>query len=112
MACGAGFSFVVGVKKVNFIDASTDRAMVPIRFIAEILGAEVGWDQATRTARLARAGMVLELSMEADMYIDGQNMGRPANVGGFIYVPLAYVAHHFGVDVSWDGENRAIYIRQ
>ena len=95
-----------------FIDVATGRTMVPIRFIAESLGADVDWDAATRTAYLNRGAMSLALSMDSDLYVDSSNMGRPANVAGNLYVPLAFVAHHFGVTVTWDGEARAIYIAQ
>ena len=93
-----------------FVDPGTGRTMVPIRFIAENLGAEVDWNPATRVATLTRGSLELNLSMAEDMFLDGQNMGRPANVNGLLYVPLAYVAHYFGVSVEWDGTNRAIYI--
>lgn len=35
-----------------YIDAASDRAMIPVRFAAQSLGCIVGWDQATKTVNI------------------------------------------------------------
>src|SRR5690606_22511041 len=39
--------------------ATVGRTMVPLRFAGEALGAQVGWDEATRTVTVAQVGATL-----------------------------------------------------
>jgi len=90
-----------------FIDRVYSRTMVPLRVIAEIFGAEVDWIPEIRTATIVLGDINLALS--ADEPLPG-GMGRPHNINGHIFVPLAYIADALGVDVYWDGANQAAYV--
>jgi pimeloyl-ACP methyl ester carboxylesterase len=90
-----------------FIDPTHDRTMVPLRLIAEALGAEVGWIQETRTVTIARGNINITLPVDAPLPGD---MGQPAIVNDRTFVPVRYVSEMLGATVRWDGNTRAVYI--
>lgn len=75
-----------------------NRTMVPLRFIAENLGAEVQWFEKTRTAEIKLGGKTLRLV--ADEIIPGMDTA-PVIKGGRILVPLRFVTESFGARVTW-----------
>jgi len=86
---------------------SNGRTMVPLRIIAEALGAEVGWDGVTRTVIIAAQGKTINLAVDAPL---PDNMGTPTIVNGITFVPVRYVSETLGASVRWDDENNAVYI--
>ena len=90
-----------------FIDRSYNRAMIPLRLIAESLGANVYWDGVSRTAYITRDDMVINLPVD---YSLPNSMGMPVIVSGRVFVPVRYVSEILGVNVRWDEVNRAVYV--
>jgi hypothetical protein len=90
-----------------FIDPSYNRTMVPIRVVAEALGAQVDWDSETRTAIIILGRTIF---LPADDPLPGGDMGRVIFRYDRILVPIRYVAQELGAGVRWDGENNAAYI--
>jgi len=90
-----------------FIDPRYNRTMVPLRLIAETMGANVDWIGETRTVIITRDNINLSLQVDTPLP-DG--MGLAAIVGGRTFVPVAYVAQMLGASVAWDGNARAVYI--
>ena len=90
-----------------YIDRATGRAMLPLRSVAEALGARVSWNPDTRRITIARDGTVLTIPVDEPLSGD---MGTPAIVDGRSFVPIAYVAQELGAETRWDAEARAIYI--
>jgi len=86
---------------------SQGRTMVPLRIIAESLGAEVDWDNATRTVIIS--GREETINLIVDVPLPG-DMGTPIIVNGFTFVPVRYVSEKLGASVRWGGENNAVYI--
>jgi len=84
--------------------------MVPLRTVAEALGAQVNWIEATRTVTITGAdGQLLSLQLDAPLP-DG--MGTPMIVNERTFVPIAYIAQMLGANVRWDEAARAVYIQQ
>ena len=80
------------------IEAS--RMLVPIRFIAEGLGAVVTWDQATQTATFELEGQTLSLTINELQ----EGMEVPARIlENRTVVPVRFIADFFGARVYWDG---------
>jgi hypothetical protein len=83
------------------------RTMVPLRFIAEALGAEVDWDNATRTATVVLDGRTVRVTIGelapgmdvAAMLVNGRTM-----------VPLRFITESLGCDVDWNPDTRTIEI--
>jgi hypothetical protein len=90
-----------------FIDPDSNRTMVPLRLIAEGLGAEVSWDDETRTVSISNGLVVIALPLGVDL---PGGMGAPMLVDDRTFVPVAYVAQMLGATVGWDEETRSVSI--
>jgi hypothetical protein len=90
-----------------FIDTATNRTMVPIRAIAEGLGAQVNWNETTSTVYITRGGEAASITIGTPLPAD---MGTAIIQDGRTFVPLRYVSEVLGADVRWDEINRAVYI--
>ena len=91
-----------------------DRTMVPIRAISEALGAEVGYDDATKTAIITKDGKTVKVTMDSkDAYVDEAlvSLDAPAeNVNGRIFVPVRFVSEGLGCNVNWVAETKSVMI--
>jgi hypothetical protein len=90
-----------------FIDTATNRTMVPLRAIAEGLGAYVDWDNTTRTVHISRESVIASLAIDASL---PNGMGTAVIVNNRTFVPVRYVSEILGADVRWDEVTRAVYI--
>ena len=90
--------------------------LLPIRSIAEAMGADVQWDETTRTTTLIRAGDEIKLTIGENIaVINGEEV--PLEVGaalinGMTMLPLRFVAERFSQIVGYSPEERAIYIAE
>jgi len=91
-----------------FIDPAYNRTMVPLRIIAEALGAQVDWIAETSTVVITQGARVFDIPVD---YALPDGMGRAAIVNERTFVPLAYVSQMLGADVRWDGDAAAVYIQ-
>jgi len=93
-----------------------DQTLVPIRFIAEALGAEVDWTSATATGpmnvHITVDGQTLSFGIgETSPQLAALGMDVPAQlIGDRTMVPLRFVSEFFGAIVEWDGDTRVIEI--
>lgn len=78
--------------------------MVPVRAIAEALGAEVKWDGASRKVTIVRGGRELVLTIDnPKATINGKTFTmdtRPVIRQGRTMVPLRFVGELLGVRLS------------
>ncbi|MDR1540391.1 MAG: copper amine oxidase N-terminal domain-containing protein [Clostridiales bacterium] len=88
---------------------SESRTLVPIRAIAEALGATVSWVDSTKTVYMTKDGKTIHLSVGEEL---------PNGLGGAVinskrtFVPLRYVAEQLGANVVWNSENYTVDIYQ
>ena len=91
-----------------------DRTMLPIRFIAEALGAEVIWDGENRIVTIKSGSTVIEITIDKDTALaNGRNIAldAPAFIsGGRTYLPLRFVSENLGAEVEWNGDLRQVII--
>jgi hypothetical protein len=93
-----------------------DRILLPIRFIAYALGAEVDWSQATDyrplTVHLTFEGQTLSFGIgELTPELEALGMDVPAQIADSrTMVPLRFISEFFGAVVTWDGEARTAEI--
>ncbi|MCL1884928.1 MAG: glycoside hydrolase family 11 protein [Defluviitaleaceae bacterium] len=97
----------VSLDVAPFVDTVTNRTMIPFRVIAEGLGADVGWDEDTRTVHFTRSGV--HSSIQIGTPLPG-GMGEAVIIDGRTFVPIRFVSEELGSRVEWDGVNRAVYI--
>lgn len=91
-----------------------DRVMVPMRGIFEHLGAEVIWDDATRSITVKSDSVTAYLTIdESAFYINGAPSytdAPPELCGNRTFVPLRTVSEMFGCEVNWNGEKNRVDI--
>ena len=91
-----------------------DRTLVPVRFVAESFGAEVGWDDATRKITIRLDGKEIVMTLGETKYtVDGveAELDVPAQVmSDRTMVPVRVVSEAFGKTVFWDAANYLIII--
>lgn len=92
-----------------------DRTLVPIRHIAEALGAEVTWDNALRMARIRMADKEILVRIgDKIATVNGTwvELDAAAEIrGDRTFVPLRFVAESLGLTVLWDQSSRTVYLR-
>lgn len=90
--------------------------MVPVRMVAERLGADVSWDAEKRAARLAWAGVDILLPIgEKRAYVNGKAVPLDAAAyvkDGNTVVPADCIARLLGQQAVWNEEQRAMDIRE
>ncbi|MCL1864120.1 MAG: stalk domain-containing protein [Defluviitaleaceae bacterium] len=88
------------------------RTLLPIRFISYALGAEVGWDDATRQVSLTKDGQTLIVPIGVitpELSALGMDV-PPMIVDGRTMLPARFVAYFFGAVVDWDDTTRSFEI--
>lgn len=94
------------------------RIMVPIRVIAENMGAEVNYEPSEKLVSIQKGVISIALCIgeSSIWYSDDVKAGPimidvPATVkNGRTLVPLRAIAEVFDMDVKWDGKKNAVYI--
>ena len=92
-----------------FIDPNHGRIMVPLRIIAEALGANVDWNENTREVIITKNNKTTILAVDTPLP-DG--MGTPIILNGRTLVPVRYVSEILGAVVEWDDTESAVYIHK
>lgn len=100
---------------------SNDITMIPMRSIFEALGAEVEWDEGTRTVTARRNGAELILTIDSELAIltaaDGSiNMLRAESpaviVEDHTMIPARLASEALGCNVEWDADAKTVSITQ
>ena len=98
------------------------RIMVPLRAIFEEMGADVSWDNESRTVTATKDSLKIVMTIDDPMVRVndsalrygsqyGMSLDQPAIiVDGRALAPLRYVAEAFGGAAIWNGETRTAYI--
>ena len=83
------------------------RTMLPVRYVAEALGASIDWDGATSTATLKTADTEIKItvgSKTATVNGVAVELDSPAFIeNDRTYMPVRFVAETLGGSVAWDG---------
>jgi len=90
------------------------RVFLPIRYISEYFGAQVGWDEQTKTVTVKQGSKNISLQIGSSVArIDGREVSLDVAAfinGGRTYVPLRFIGEALGRFVDWDETERAVYI--
>ena len=107
-----------------------ERTMLPLRYVAEALQADVTWDAKTRTATFTKDGLTASIQLDSDEIVlsNGKTVkmdSKPLNINDRILVSVTNVANVFGLtngntqdkidqDIEWEQEDKSatIYIRR
>ena len=107
-----------------------ERTMLPLRYVAEAINADVIWNAETRTATFTKNGLTASIQIDSDEIVlsNGKIVkmdSKPLNINDRILVSVVNVANVFGLtngntldgvnqDIEWDHDTRTatIYIRR
>ncbi|MBQ3426398.1 MAG: hypothetical protein IJH37_04550 [Clostridia bacterium] len=93
-----------------------DRTMVPIRKIFEAMGAELVWNDETKTAVATREETTVSVTLNDNkMHVNDRTveLDVPAQIlNGRTLVPLRAISEAFDCTVDWAGETRLVSITQ
>ncbi|WP_340024387.1 N-acetylmuramoyl-L-alanine amidase [Paenibacillus sp. FSL K6-1096] len=88
--------------------------MIPLRVVAENLGFEVQWEQATRKVTVQQDGKSVQLAVGSKTAeADGVSLdlnAAPKQTGGTVLVPIRFVSEQFGLSVGWDNTDKTVYL--
>ncbi|MDU3010115.1 MAG: stalk domain-containing protein, partial [Peptoniphilus harei] len=107
-----------------------NRTMLPLRYVAEAIGADVKWDAKTRTATFTKDGLTASIQVDGNEIVlsNGKTIkmdSKPLMLNNRILVSVVNVANVFGLtngntldgsdqDIEWQQEDKSatIYIRR
>ncbi|WP_297393596.1 G5 domain-containing protein [uncultured Peptoniphilus sp.] len=103
-----------------------DRTMLPMRFVAESIGAKVEWDNATRTAIFTKDGIVAKIQIDGNKIVlsNGETIvmdSKPLNINDRILLPITNISRVFNMtngnttdgiaqDIEWNATERSVTI--
>lgn len=103
-----------------------DRTMLPMRFVAESIGAKVEWDNATRTASFIKDGIVAKIQIDGNKIVlsNGETIvmdSKPLNINDRILLPITNISRVFNMtngntadgiaqDIEWNAAERSVTI--
>lgn len=106
---------------VPYIDVDAGRTMVPVRFVSEAMGVNVGWDGDKQMVVLEKGDQIVQMIIGQKTYARKNQYGSikhtAMDVAPFIQkdagrtiVPLRFVSEALGADVGWDGDTYTVTI--
>lgn len=91
-----------GVERIQF----NNRSMVPLRRVADLIGAKIGWNGSTRSVSLQYGDKNYTLSENQPTAVNGANEVQldesPQIVKGSFYVPLSFMIEQLGIKSTWN----------
>jgi len=99
---------------VPYINIEAERTLVPVRFISEAMGADVGWDPETRQAIITDEKKQIVLTIGSkDVLVNGEK--QTIDCAAIIhsnrtFVPLRFVSETLEAQVNYNNETREITI--
>lgn len=95
-----------------FID--NGRTFVPVRLISESLGADVTWDNDTRTVGIDKEDISIKLvidNINATINDEQTTLDvAPHIINGSTFVPIRFIAEGFNCLVDWDNDSQTVLI--
>jgi len=98
-----------------YLDPEIGRIRVPLRFVAEEMGASVDWDETTWIVTIFREGLLIQLTVDQTTATVNERLihiDAPARLvpPGRVMVPLRFISEAFGATVDWVGDVRPEYL--
>lgn len=85
-----------------------ERVLVPLRVLADVLGANTTWNDITRTITIEMDNRLIEMNL-GNNYVRVDGVATYVDVAPIltnnnrIVVPLRFVSEIFGYEIAWDG---------
>ncbi|MDD5944838.1 MAG: stalk domain-containing protein [Clostridia bacterium] len=92
-----------------------ERTMLPVRFVAEALGAEVAWDEAAQKVTITKGETVIEIYINQPFaFVNNEaiELDSPAFIeNSRTYLPLRFIVENLGAEVEWDAVSQKVIIK-
>lgn len=89
---------------------------LPLRVTAELLGAEVAWDQGTKTITISKDERIFMLTVDSTTAkIDGKSTtisSAPITVNNVVYVSIRVIAEGLGYTAKYQSDTDSLYINK
>jgi len=93
------------------------RTLVPLRVVAEQLGAQVTWNNDDRSVKIIKNDMTVLLRIDSCL-IEYENKEKTYNlsdiapqiIGNSTFVPIRLVSNALGVGINWNNDTRTVYV--
>ena len=94
------------------------RTMIPLSFIANNMGAQVSWNDSSKTATITKGSNTAKISLssknvEATKSGVGNNISMdvyPEIVNNRMFLPIAYVGQILDISINWNDSDRTITV--
>ncbi|HWP98142.1 MAG TPA: polysaccharide deacetylase family protein [Syntrophomonadaceae bacterium] len=91
-----------------------DRALVPLRKVAEAAGATVSWDKPSNSIKVVCGDKTIKLNIDKNKaYINDQETTlevAPSCVNGVTLVPVNFIKDPLGINVNWDSQWQTLHV--
>lgn len=91
-----------------------ERTMLPIRFVAEALGATVAWDGILQKVTITKGEDVIDIYINSAVaFVNGNPVDLDSSAfieNSRTYLPLRFVAENLGADVHWNAETKEVTV--
>lgn len=114
LTIGQNSANVFGEAKENDVQPiiRNDRTMLPARFVAENLGAEVSWDAEARVVTVKNDEVEIKITIDSAIAtVNGEEvtLDSPAFIeNDRTYTPVRFIAESLGSSVDWDAETQTV----
>jgi hypothetical protein len=93
---------------------SSGRTLVPVRYLAEALGAQTNWDATNQKVSVIKGSTTIVLTINSTTITTNGTTGQldaaPLLVNGRTYLPARYIAEALGYTVQWNATAQAVNI--
>lgn len=115
-----GKDVVTDMPGILYVLQGETRTLVPVRFITEELGANVSWDQETKTVTIDYKDKIIKLTIDNEFAIvNGEKVKLPSGVPAKLMayqdswrtmVPIRFISENFDLDIDWLGDTKTATI--
>ena len=97
-----------------------ERTLLPVKYIASSMGADVGWDPVDKKITITQADKTIELWIDSSnarvngvtTQIDPDDSSvQPKIIKGRTMVPVKFVSENLGANVFWDQSTKTISVK-
>lgn len=116
LTIGEAEAMVYGEEKTNDVapKITKDRTMLPIRFVAENLGADVAWDAETRIVTITDGETTIKITIDSDVaLVNGEEVKLDSEAhieNDRTYIPVRFVAESLKAKVFWNEKTQNVTI--
>jgi hypothetical protein len=104
----------ISMDAAPYIDPDSGRTLVPVRYLADALGAGTNWDGSAQSVTVTDNSTTIAMVIGSTaLVVNGQTQTMdqaPVIQNGRTYLPARWVAEALGYNVNWDAANKIVII--